>query len=87
MQDHPLIMKMGIKVLECNVTSVNKSFEVEHLKESINQGTLMYSQNYLWRENLALMTVNLKELKWNLDSYSRINDLKSMEQNPLEGWN
>ena len=37
-------MKMGIKVLECKLTSVNKCVEVEHLRGSIDQGTLMYSQ-------------------------------------------
>ena len=37
-------MKMGIKVLECKLTSVNKCVEVKHLRESIDQGTLMYSQ-------------------------------------------
>ena len=44
MRDHPLIMKMGIKVLECKLKSVNKCVEVEHLRGSIDQGTLMYSQ-------------------------------------------
>ena len=78
-------MKMGIKVLECNITSANKCVEVENLEESIDQGTLMYSQNCQWRENLPLMIVSLKELRWTLDSYSRINDLKSMEWNLLEG--
>ena len=38
------LMKMGIKVLECKLTSVNKCVEVEHLRGSIDQGTLMYSQ-------------------------------------------
>ena len=37
-------MKMGIKVLECKPTSVNKCVEVEDLRESIDQETLMYSQ-------------------------------------------
>ena len=37
-------MKMGIKVLEFKLTSVNKCVEVEHLRGSIDQGTLMYSQ-------------------------------------------
>ena len=32
------LMKLGIKVLECNLTSVNKCVEVEHLKESIDGG-------------------------------------------------
>ena len=64
---------------------MNKCVDVEHLKEYIDQGTLMYFKNYRWRENLPLMTVSLKALKWTLDSYSRINDLKSMEWNPLEG--
>ena len=44
MRDHPPIMKMGIKVLECKITRVNKCVEVEHFKGSIDQGTLMYSQ-------------------------------------------
>ena len=44
MRDHPPIMKMGIKVLECNLTCVNKGVEVEQLRGSIDQGTLMYSQ-------------------------------------------
>ena len=35
---------MGIKVLECKLTSVNKCVKVEHLRGSIDQGTLMYSQ-------------------------------------------
>jgi len=56
-------MKMGIKVLECKLTSVNKCVEVEHLRGSIDQGTLMYSQNCRWRENLPLMTASLKALK------------------------
>ena len=38
-------MKMGIKVLECKLTSMNKCVDVEHLRESMYQGTLMYSQN------------------------------------------
>ena len=75
----------GNQGTECNLTSVNRCDEFEHLKESIDQETLMYSQNYRWRENLPLMTVSLKALKWTLDSYSRINDLKLMEWNPLEG--
>ena len=32
----PPIMKMGIKVLECKLTSVNKFVEVEHLRGSID---------------------------------------------------
>ena len=44
MRDHPPIMKMGVKVLECNLTSVNKCVEVKNLRGSIDQGTLMYSQ-------------------------------------------
>ena len=70
------------------ITSVNKCVEVEHLKGSIDQGTLMYSQNYRWRrwwEILPLIAASQKELKITLDSYPRINDLKSMGWNPLEG--
>ena len=67
MRDHPPIMKKGIKVLECKLTSVNKFVEVEHLRGFIDQGILMYSQNYRWRENLPLMTASLKALKMTLD--------------------
>ena len=42
-------------------------------------------KKFRWRENLPLMTANLKELKMTLDSYPRINDLKSMGWNLLEG--
>ena len=56
-------MKMGIKVLDCNLTSVNKCVEGEHLRGSIDQGTLMHSQNCRWRESLPLMSVSLKALK------------------------
>ena len=71
-------MKMGIKVLECKLTSGNKGVEVEHLRESIDYGTLMYSLNCRWQENLPLMTASLKALKMTLDSNPRINYLKSM---------
>ena len=54
----------GNQGTECNLTSVNRCVELEHLEESIDQGTLMYSQNCQWRDNLPLMTVSLKELKW-----------------------
>ena len=59
-------MKMGIKVLECNLASVNKYVEVKHLKESIDQGPLMYSQNCQWWENLPLRTASVKALKMTL---------------------
>ena len=64
---------------------MNRCAEVENLKESIDHGTLMYSQKCRWQDDLLLVTVSLKALKWTLDSYSRINDLKLMEWNPLEG--
>ena len=70
--DHPPIMKMRIKVLECKLTSVNKCVEVKHLKGSINQGTLMYSQNYRWWEILPPMIASLKALK---------NDSRFLSQN------
>ena len=53
----------GNQGTECNITSVNRCVEVEHLEESIDQGTLMYSQKCRWRENLPMMTVSLKALK------------------------
>ena len=72
-------MIMGIKVLECKLTSVNRCVEVEHLRESIDQEMLMYSQETVdGLENLTLMTASLKELKRTLDSNPRINDVKSM---------
>ena len=40
-------MIMGIKVLEGKLTSANRCVKVEHLRGSIDQGTLMYSQRIL----------------------------------------
>ena len=60
----PIDNDNGNKGTECNITSVNRCVEVEHLEESINHETLMYSQNYWWRENLPLMIISLKALKW-----------------------
>ena len=77
----------GNQGTECNLTSVNKCVEVKHLRGSINQGTLMYSKDCRWRENLPLMTASLKALKMTLYSNPRINDLKSMGWNLLEGGN
>ena len=42
---YPTYNDNGNQGIECNLTSVNKCIEVEHLKESIDQGTLMYSLN------------------------------------------
>ena len=53
----------GNQGTKCNLTSVNRFVEVKHLEESIDQGTLMYSQEFRWWENLPLITVSLKELK------------------------
>ena len=50
----------GNQGIECNLISVNRCVEVEHLEESIDQGILMYSQNYKWRENVPLMIVSLR---------------------------
>ena len=63
---------MGIKVLECKLTSVNKCVEVERLRGSIDQGTLMYSENCQWQANLPLITASLKALK---------NDSRFLSQN------
>ena len=52
----------GNKDTEWRKTSVNVCVEVKHLRESINHGTLMYSQICQWWENLPLMTIKLKEL-------------------------
>ena len=78
-------MKMGIKVLECNLTSVNKCVEVEHLKESIDQGILMYSQKLLMEREPTTDDCKSQGTQMTLESYPRINDLKSMGWNPLEG--
>ena len=40
----PTDVENGNQDTDCNLTSVNRCVEVEHLEESINQGTLMYSQ-------------------------------------------
>ena len=63
---------------QCNKTSVNICVEVEHLRESIDHGTFMYSQNCQWREILPLMTASLKALNMTLDSNPRINNMKLM---------
>ena len=76
---------MVIKVLECNLTSVNKCVEVEHLEESIDQGTLMYSQNCSMVREPTTDSCKSQGTQMTLDSYLRINDLKSMGWNPLEG--
>ena len=80
-------MKMGIKVLECKLTSVNKCIEVEDLIESIDQGTLMYSQKLLMMREPTTDDCKSQGTQMTLDSYSRINDLMSMEWNPLEAGN
>ena len=70
---------MGIKVLECKLTSVNKCVEVEHLRESIDQGTLMYSQKLLMVREPATNDYKYQGTqKITLDSYPKINDLKLM---------
>ena len=60
---YPTDNENGNQGTKCNQTSVNRCVEVEHLKESIDQGTFMCSQNCRWRENLPVMTVSLTELK------------------------
>ena len=47
----------------------------------------MYCLNCRWWENLSLTTASLKALKMTLDSYPRINDLKLMGWNLVEGGN
>ena len=78
-------MKMGIKVLECNLTSVNRCVEVEHLEESIYERKLMYSQKLSMEREPTTNDCKSQGTQMTLDSYPRINDLKSMEWNPLEG--
>ena len=70
---------MGIKVLKCKLTSVNKCVEVEHLKESIDHGTLMYSQKLSMEREPTTDDCKSQGTQMTLDSYPRINDLKSMD--------
>ena len=83
----PIDNEMGIKVLECNLTSVNKCVEVKHLRGSINQGTLMYSQELSMERAHATDDYKSQGTQMSLESYPRINDLKLMGWNPLEGEN
>ena len=66
---------------------MNKCVEVEHLKESIDQGTLMYSQKLSMAREPTTDDYNSQRTQRTLDSYSKINDLMLMEWNPLEGGN
>jgi hypothetical protein len=49
---------------------VNKGVDIEHLEESINLGTLMYS-HYQYRGNSPRMTVSHKVLIKMVDPYPR----------------
>ena len=82
-----MIMKMGIKVVECNLISVNRCVEVEHLEGSINQGTLMYSQKMSMVREPTTDDYKSQGTQMTLDSYPIINALKLMGWNPLEGGN
>ena len=72
---------------ECNLTSVNRCVEVKHLEESIDHGTLMYSQELSMGREPTTYDCKSQGTQMTLDSYSRIYDLMSMEWNPLEGGN
>ena len=87
MRDHPPIMKMGIKVLECKLTSVNKCVEVEHLRGPIDQGTLMYYQKMSMAREPATDDCKSQGTQRTQHSYSRINYMMLMEWNLLEGGN
>ena len=78
---------MVIKVLEYNLTSVNRCVELEHLEECIDHGTLMYSQNPWMVREPTNDDCKSQGTQMTLDSYPRINDLKLMGWNPLEGGN
>ena len=64
---------------------MNRCVEVEHLKESIAHGTLMYSQKLSMAREPSTNDYKSQGTQMTLDSYPRINELKSMEWNPLEG--
>ena len=66
---------------------MNIFVEVEHLVESIDQGTLMYSQKLSMAREPTTDDYKSQRMQRTLDSYSRINDLMLMEWNPLEGGN
>ena len=57
------------------------------MKESIDQGTLMYSQKLSMAREPTTDDCKSQGTQRTLDSYPRINDLKSMGWNPLEGGN
>ena len=59
---YPINNNNGNQRIECNQTSVNICVEVKNLRESIDQGKLVYSKNCRWRENLPLMIASLKAL-------------------------
>ena len=77
----------GNQGTEHNIKSVNRCVEFELLKESIDQGTLMYSKNYWWWENLPLMTISLKAIKWFStpipDQWSKVNGIESSRRREL----
>ena len=73
-----MIIKMGIKVLECKLTSVNKYVVVKHLRGSIDQGTLMYSQTLSMAREPVTDDCKSQGTQNDLDSYPKINDLNSM---------
>ena len=66
---------------------MNRCVEVEHLKESIDQGTLMYSQKISMVREPTTDDYKSQGTQMTLETYSRINDLKSMEWNLLERQN
>ena len=57
------------------------------MKESIDQGTLMYSQKLEMVREPTTDECKSQGTQMTLDSYSRINDLMLMEWNLLEGGN
>ena len=71
-------MKMGIKVLERKLTSVNKCVEVEHLRGAINQRTLMYSQRLSMAREPATNDCKSQGTQNDSKFQSQINDLKLM---------
>ena len=77
-------MKMGIKLLECNLTSVNSCVEVEHLEDSHRSGDIDVFPRLSMATKPITDDCKSQGTQMTLDSYPRINDLKSMGWNPLE---
>ena len=77
----------GNQGTEWNLKSANRCVKVKHLKESIDKGTLNVLPKLSMARGPAADGCKSQGTKWTLYSYSKINDMNSMEWNRLEGGN